>query len=335
MPGGKAAGNKVKIWIVSAFPMAVFVCTLLVIRPSMEGSPGGIYPDEVFCVVSVNGGGYTKQNRVFIKQGDDISVLPVFIINGGFYSEVGHFVIDNKMITAKRLPGTEFFWYQINPEYREGGYDNFALAPKKQFNTYLEPISYSYLQIGESGELRLADIVCDGYGAYYIQAMPKNSIPDDFESSGAIYIESGVTQIVYRSGDSYLGYLSEHMRSPFIMYPKNTMPGHQTDLIIGSDCAEFAIYGFRRLGYDIPYCGPQNIHKYLTPLTEDEFIMPGDILHFGVQVAVYFESRAIPGKIDDKDILLQSYGVKPHFTTVGENVGLFGAYSVYRHTDLR
>lgn len=314
-----------KIWKIGIFSTLVFAAaaiSMLFMQPSC--------PDDIFCVVSVNGGAYAKENRVFVKHGDDISVLPVFVIGGEVYSRAGIFAADGENVTAKRLPQAKYCWYQINPQYQEDGYDNFTLASKKQFNAYLEPISYAYAPIEKSGGLRLADIAIDGFGAYYLQAMPKNDKPTSFDSADAFFLEDKALQIIYRSDDSYLGYLSELMRSPFIMYPKSTAQGHQTDLLIGSDCAEFAIYGMRRLGADIPYCGPRNIYQYLTQLSADDYVLPGDILHYGSQVAVYFESRGMPGIISDDDILLQSYGAKPYFTTAGENGGLFGGYRVYR-----
>jgi hypothetical protein len=293
-------------------------------------SHADILPDDVFCVISVNSGTYVKENTVYVKQGDDISIMPVFIINGEFYSNVKVFIVDGEFIPAKRQPKIKYSWYCIDPAYKEDGYDNFIFAPKKQFSSYLEPISYLYSQILKSGELRLSDITIDGFGSYYVQLVPGKAAPVNFESVSASLIAPDVLQIIFRSEDSYLGYLSELMRSPFIMYPKQTALGHQTDLLIGSDCAEFAIYGMRRLGFDIPYCGPHKLYQYLTQISENDPVLPGDILHYGSQVAVYYESESKSGKIGDDDILLQSYGAKPYFTTIRENSMIFGDYKIYR-----
>jgi len=148
-----------------------------------------------------------------------------------------------------------------------------------------------------------------------------------FESDNGLIFGGDTLQIVYREDDSYLGYLSELMRSPFVMYPKLLEEGHQTDLLIGSDCAEFVIYGRRRLGYDIPYCGPELIYDYLSP---QEVPMPGDILHYGSQVSVFYEDRGVIGAVDDEDIVLQSYDYRPYFTTIRDNNHVFGIFELYR-----
>ena len=328
MVGGEKIKRILKIGIFSVFVLAVAFIAAIATRPS-----GGVDIDDIFCIVSINGGTYVKNDRVFLKRGDDISIVPVFVIDGEFYSRAGMFTVEDTAISSKRPPKIDFCWYQINPKYKKDGYDNYTNAPKNQFNSYLEPIIYSYTAMEKSGELRLADIAVDGFGAYYIQAMPGSAVPENFGNPGAFFMESSALQVIYRSDDSFLGYLSELMRSPFILYPKKTVCGHQTDLLIGSDCAEFVIYGFRRLGVDIPYCGPRNIDQYLIPLSENDVILPGDILHYGSQVAVYYEDKGIIGKIDGDDILLQSYGSKPYFTTVDENAKLFGNFRVFRLSD--
>ena len=73
-----------------------------------------------------------------------------------------------------------------------------------------------------------------------------------------------IVQIVRRKDDTYTGYLTELLHTPFIIAPMVTEDGyHETDMRMGSDCAAFAIYGRRRQGYRVSYCGPRGIYKYL------------------------------------------------------------------------
>lgn len=132
-----------------------------------------------------------------------------------------------------------------------------------------------------------------------------------------------IVQIVIRKDSSYIGYLYELINTPFIL-PPGHIPGygHQTDLRIGSDCAEFAIYGKRRQGYDIPYCGPKNIYKYLNRIEENE-LKAGDIIHFGEQVSVFYEDKGTIAKFDAEDILCQSYGSTVYFTSY-KDCGFYG-----------
>ena len=133
-------GKVTKKILIAGIISVVILTAIAVFVPKPSA---GIYPDDIFCVVSVNGSPYAKENRVFVKQGDDISVMPVFIIDGEYYSNADMFSVDNTVIYAKQPPKTEYSWYQINPEYRDEGYDNFTLAPKKQFSSYLDPMSVS------------------------------------------------------------------------------------------------------------------------------------------------------------------------------------------------
>jgi hypothetical protein len=115
----------------------------------------------------------------------------------------------------------------------------------------------------------------------------------------------GLRQIVKKLHGGYLGYLEEMLNVPFVLPPRHLSGfGHQTDHRIAVDCAEMAIYGKRRQGYDIPYCGPLRIGKYLD---RTDSITAGTVIHFGFQVSVVYEDCGIPGKLDGEDLLIHAY----------------------------
>ncbi len=112
-------------------------------------------------------------------------------------------------------------------------------------------------------------------------------------------------QIVVKSRRDYLGYLEELLNVPFMLPPKfQGAYGHQTDNRIAVDCAEMAIYGMRRMGYSVPYCGPLNIYKYLVPA---DTLLPGTVLHFGHQVSVLYQDNGTVGVLDGQDLLIHAY----------------------------
>lgn len=113
-------------------------------------------------------------------------------------------------------------------------------------------------------------------------------------------------QVVVRESDDYAGYLTELLHTPFILPPMRIRGLHQTDVRAGADCAELAIYGKRREGYDIPYCGPKGISRYLDSLKGP--VMRGAVLHFGGQVSVLYEDRGVEGLLDNDDLLIEAYG---------------------------
>ncbi len=120
-------------------------------------------------------------------------------------------------------------------------------------------------------------------------------------------IYKDIFQIVVRKDDSYLGYLTELINVPFILPPIHLRNfGHQTDLRVGTDCAELAIYGMRRMGKKIPYVGPNGIRNYLDLIDIDK-LFEGCIIHFGSQVSVLYQDNGIKGSLDENDLFIQSY----------------------------
>ena len=116
---------------------------------------------------------------------------------------------------------------------------------------------------------------------------------------------------------------------------------HETDVRMGSDCAAFAIYGKRRQGYRVSYCGPRGIYKYLSEIGKGpvrsekalnteiyankdtqsvkvgvDGIERGDIVHFGDQVSVFYEDLGVKGFLDKDDLLFQCYKDAPHVTSI-------------------
>lgn len=145
----------------------------------------------------------------------------------------------------------------------------------------------------------------------------KSTGKDSFllESQALHLLDSNIIQVVVRQNDSYLGYLTEMLQTPFILPPKRIRFGFQTDLHIGTDCAELAIYGRRRMGYPVPYLGPRGIWDYLE---RADSAFAGAVLHFGFQVSVLFEDRGTIGEIDEEDLLIQAYEHSVHIIPIGE-----------------
>jgi hypothetical protein len=154
-----------------------------------------------------------------------------------------------------------------------------------------------------------------------------------------------IVQIARRKDDTYVGYLTELLNTPFIIAPMVTRDGyHETDMRMGSDCAAFAIYGRRRQGYRVSYCGPRGIYKYLSEIGKGPFVPKkaldtemyankdtqsvkagvdgmerGDIVHFGEQVSVFYEDLGINGVLDKDDRLFQCYKDAPHITSIADS----------------
>jgi hypothetical protein len=229
-------------------------------------------------------------------------------------------------------------------------YDNLEI-PQNSWRILTDRISYQYLEIGRLTQLNLSELEqLPSPGTFYISINlePERDIISCREHLHFIYPHK-IIQFVIRPGDQYLDYLMELINTPFIMAPHFTPEGyHQTDNHLGSDCASFALYGKRRQGSEVNYVYPQQLTRYLLPIYQDYFVpqpsgslsiyqsvkgqlvhvgqshlSPGDIIHFGEQVSVFCRDLGIPGILDSKDLVIQSWFNQPGIFSL-ENCGFFG-----------
>jgi len=204
--------------------------------------------------------------------------------------------------------------FRLNVSEKGLSWAEFCAAATSYDNTTLKqrysctPVKYNIKLFTKADTVINFTILSDTLlpGTYYF-GIHQNNTDTCLISSYPIYSFPGIVQIVNRKSDTYYGYLEELNNTPFILVPK-VIPsyGHQTDCRIGSDCAEFLIYGKRRQGFNIPYCGPKKMIKYLTPVNKDN-ITEGCIIHFGEQTALLYKDNGIKNCLDDEDILFQCY----------------------------
>jgi hypothetical protein len=209
---------------------------------------------------------------------------------------------------------------EIKPILQE--YDNLKSGAKS-----IEPSEYTILPIEKHQFDTVFTIDKIKVGTYYFGRVLENN--KSFTSTKPIHlIDDNIIQIVVRKSNSYIGFLTEQLNLPFIMPPK-VLPkfGHQTDLNIGTDCAELAIYGMRRLGYNIPYVGPKGITKYLNQI---DSISSGTILHFGFQVSILYEDRGKIGVLDAEDLLIHAFEDRVKIEPIGDTKLLKMEYKIYQ-----
>jgi hypothetical protein len=225
-------------------------------------------------------------------------------INAGSANAVSTYYLrsnDTLLLTAQSVSAEKNNWYMILPVKK-----NYEITSEYSNKCIL----YTSVPLRvQNNRINVSDYA-KSYGTYYFACIPYDSVlPDTFSQIEPLNLKftNRIVQVVIRRDDSYLGYLTEMFNAPFVLPPVNISPyGHQTDLRIGCDCAELAIYGKRRQGYKIPYCGPMNIYKYLDTIYDNK-IFAGCIIHFGDQVSVVYEDNGIPGTLDKDDLLIQSY----------------------------
>ena len=237
-------------------------------------------------------------------------------------------------------------WFQIAPELR--AYDN-----RPGEHARLAPIRYRRTAANAARSPQLAlSFTTPGTRYFCADAVTRQH----FATAEPIQRKYAgrVVQVVVREGDTYKDFLGELLGTPFVMGPAVTAGGwHQTDQRVGSDCASFATYGRRRMGQPVPYAGPVGIVRFLRTLGRGPLappgadgvyhdaggqrirvggdgLRPGDIIHFGAQVAVFRADRGTRGVLDADDLLFQSWLTTPYLTPIRAGGFFDHAIRLYR-----
>src|SRR5258705_12585720 len=73
-------------------------------------------------------------------------------------------------------------------------------------------------------------------------------------SKAACGLRGAVLRVSIRRDDSYLGFLTEMYGQPYIWASAGLSDAsHQSERLEGADCADFIVYGARRMGARIGY----------------------------------------------------------------------------------
>ena len=289
-------------------PGLLFLLLWAAMAPA-QGLPEDNVPGPDFSIQVRSRGQWVHEDVVFLRQDEPCPVFRAFPPNG----------------PAPR-------WVLLEPVPGEYDLAEFKDSPRKPGQRLA--ISYTMRALGARGpEFQFTEHRNPGScGVYYLTlARFTDSLPDSgLGTPEPLHREFSprVVQIVVRRDDSYTGLLSELFHTPFILPPLRVRHGHQTDERVGSDCAEFAIYGRRRMGHAVPYVGPKGIYKYLAPVQGPP--LPGDILHFGEQVTVFWQDLGEPGIIDGEDEVAESWPPGPQVKLFKESEYYGRRFRVYR-----
>ncbi len=260
-------------------------------------------------------------------------------------------------------PGTKglsgISWFLFKPVIKE--YSNLRAKGRLDFGgVHLDSVEYIKVPLPALDNERAADIdemiPADALGTFYIGAVEAEGWGADpmrapvLAEAVPLHLKYPlrIVQVSRRVDDTYIGRLTELFQTPFIAAPEVTAGWvHETDERVGSDCAAFAIYGKRRQGFRVPYCGPLGIYRFLDEIAESQIwheprgstevyidgngsqvrvcsggLEPGDIIHFGEQVSVFYADAGVPGVLDKDDLLIQCSLGGPEIKSI-EDSGFF------------
>jgi hypothetical protein len=268
------------------------------------------------------------------------------------YARVGQAVTLHAELKPKAPEGAKLSWFKLEPTI--GSVDN----TQPQF--HFEPITYQATEIeGCRDQLTCpADVsptvlrkVAASPGAGTMAFQLKVTLPDGTQlaTPGLESVKYGgltpaVHRVAFRANDSYLGYISELFNTPYIFGSAGPDGRNQSDLLIGSDCADLAVYGKRRMGKKVEYVSSYSIDQQAPEVTraatQDERglgldpkgkpvrygaakgeIAVGDVIHFpsSRHVAVLYEDRAPIGVLDSGDLMVHTCWAPPTIEPIGQS----------------
>jgi hypothetical protein len=123
------------------------------------------------------------------------------------------------------------------------------------------------------------------------------------EERGGPPASRDVRKLSLRTGDDYLGVMTELANLPYIF--GSTEVGrelHQAERAIGVDCADLVIYGLRRTGHDLSYRSSRTLGPVSRRVAGA--VRAGDWIIFSGHVGVLYEDRGVLGKIDAPDLMM-------------------------------
>jgi hypothetical protein len=284
-------------------------------------------------VASVDGG--AASDRPAYARADQKVVLYAAVELGDH-----HWLCDAKQLVlgGRRVPvaplagGPELAiaWRRIEPA--AASYSNTDAA-----GFHFTPIDYQATELADHGGALIADVRPtltpdhgDGVGTMRYQvivAQGDRAIaspgPEARRGRGSGGLSDAVMRVSIRRDDTYLGYLTELFGQPYVWASAGLSDAtHQAERLEGADCADFVVYGARRLGNMIAYTwtgGLPAVTSLLGAGTRDDhgvyrdergrpvpFPRPGDLILFPRHVGVLVEDRGVIGVLDDQDVMMHA-----------------------------
>lgn len=148
-------------------------------------------------------------------------------------------------------------------------------------------------------------------------------------------LTSDVYRVAVRRDDTLIGYATELLNTPYIFGSAGPDGRNQSDLLIGSDCADFIVYARRRSGKKATYTSSYDLDRQAPLLKEGLKPRAGDLVHFpgSRHVAILFEDREPLGVVDENDLILHTCWAPPTVQRLGDTDCVSRPYRVLRFPD--
>ena len=264
---------------------------------------------------------------VYARKGQDVRLYAVVRTGTKIFSDAPSLVIGGKKVTPEPLPqNAKVTWKRIEPTTA-----NMSNTSSGEFR--FELIDYKTTTIDSAAHWITADVrptlttdYGDGVGTMRYQVIVDDVASPGIDARrgrGAGGLTDNVMRVSIRRDDTFLGFLTEMYGQPYIWASAGTTDrNHQSEHLEGSDCADFLVYGARRMGKKLAYTWtgalPQ-VSKLLAAGTrgadgiyrgKDGKMLPftkiGDLVLFPRHVGVLAQDRGQAGVLDDQDLMMHT-----------------------------
>jgi len=332
-----------------AAPPAALVPTSAVVTPAAAlpaappivaiGDPHA--PGRVIAVriAAAVGRAPATDRPAYARADQPVTLFAVLDVQDGgavaIYSDAPALRLAGKVVAPRpiaRAPRVELRWNKLEPAVA-------TMSNGDAATFHYEPIDYRATPIARAGgqPSLTADVHPtltpdhgDGVGTmrYQLIALQGERViasagPEARRGKASGGLADAVLRVSIRRDDSYLGYLTEMYNQPYIWASAGTSDAtHQSERLEGSDCADFIVYGARRMGapYSYTYTGAlPRVTRLLAAGTRGDggvyrdargqpiaFSRPGDLLLFPRHVGALAVDRGTIGVLDDQDLMMHT-----------------------------
>ena len=316
--------------------------------PKRRGDPAATGSISRVVVAAAVDDSIATDKPAYARADQSVTLYAAVQVDKAWFSDAPSLEIAGKRVTAKPLasaPAFDLRWSKIEPASA-----NISNGDASTF--HFEPIDYRPTAIdgsANSPQLR-ADVrptltpdYGDGVGTMRYQATalqgPRiiaSAGPEARRGRGSGGVTDAVMRVSIRRDDTYLGYLTEMFGQPYIWGSAGLSNStHESERLEGSDCADFIVYGARRMGASIPYSWTgalPSVSKLLASGTRADdgiyrdgkgkplpFTRIGDMVLFPRHVGALVEDRGTKGVLDDQDIMMHTLFDSPKAQPIADS----------------
>lgn len=263
-----------------------------------------------------------------------------------FYSDAGRIRLGGAVHTTlpmHRAPAAELRWYKVEPTS-----ENLSNTATGSFRFEVIPYAETLITAWAGRTSVTADVRPtrtpdrgQGLGTMRYKLVATTAgrsltTPGAESRAGRGGLHDRVHRVSLRRDDTYLGLLTEFFGQPYI-WASGGQPDarHQTELMEGADCADFVVYGLRRLGHRVSYTWSEELRTRgrrmgAGTLRADgvyvdaagapvPFPQPGDLIFFPRHVGALSQDRGVPGVLDREDLMMHTLFASPREQSLADS----------------